>query len=396
MTVQSPNDLLMCRKAAKVEARIKDFILWQKGLGLSYSLINLRYWAIRKFYSHNSMMCNWDLIHDLMPKNEKKNKDIRAYRLDEIQRMVRLAGDNLRLKAVLLLLATSGLRIGALPALNKGSMTKIAKHNIYMIRAYEGENEQFVTFASREATQAIDEYLQDRIRAREIITESSPLFRNEYDRAKGAGTAKRVSYSSFETMIYRHLITNGLRTKQPTDDPRRPKSYRAPVQMSYGLRKWFKRQLRRAKVDAICLEYLMNHKKGDTKAGITELMMTYDPAEEYELLEEYAKALNSLIIDPAYHAEQQAETLKKDLQQVKTEQQKTIDNLQHKMEKITTYLASIGAAAKHVDPNDLQGLAQILAEDVPKLVSKKKLETAEERVIEAITPIEAPTIKAAA
>lgn len=332
MTIKTPDDLLMARKADKIEERIKDFIIWQKGLGLSYSLINLRHWAIRKFYVHNGIICNWDLIVDMMPKNEKKNKDLRAYRLEEIQRMLHLA--DLRIRAILTLLATSGLRIGALEALNKGSLTKIDKFGIYMVKAYEGASEQFVTFASQEFTKAIEEYFADRERAGETITDDSPLFITEYDRIAGIQKVTRLKTSSIEGVIYRHLVKNGFRSKKPVEDPSRKGAFRHEVQLSYGLRKWFKKMLRRAKVDSLIIEYLMNHKKGDAKAGITELEMIYDPAEEYELLEEYAKALDNLVIDPVYHEKRKAQSLQKSLDHVNTVQQKAIELLQAKLDRL--------------------------------------------------------------
>lgn len=373
LTINNPDDLLMARKAIKIEERMIDFVLWLKQRGLSFSLINMRYWALRKFYGHNRIICNWDIIRDNMPKNERKNKDIRAYRLEEIQRMVQLAG--LRLRMVIILLATSGLRIGALSALNKGSLTRINKYGIFAIKAYEGESEQYITFASPEFTVAVDEYFADRERAGEIITDESPLIRDEYDRLRGASDARRLKTTGIENELYRFLITNGFRTKMPPEEGKSRRAYRAQVQLSYGLRKWYKRMLRKSGVDPICLEYLMNHKKGDIKAGITELMMTYDPAEKYELLEEYAKAIPNLIIDEAYHERIKSETLQRDLESTKTEQQKTIDKLQGNVNNIQSWLADLAHVLKNGRYADDPTLAA-LGNEVQKLAGSKPSELA--------------------
>jgi integrase len=47
--------------------------------------------------------------------------------------------------------------------------------------------------------------------------------------------------------------------------------------LTHGFRKLFKKRCRQAKVDAITLERFMGHKSGNSRDGITKLMMTYDP-----------------------------------------------------------------------------------------------------------------------
>lgn len=67
--------------------------------------------------------------------------------------------------------------------------------------------------------------------------------------------------------------------------------------LTHGLRKFFKQHCRRAGVDPIVIEHLIGHKNGDSRIGISKLMMTYDPAMEDELLNEYLKAVDLLTIN---------------------------------------------------------------------------------------------------
>jgi hypothetical protein len=66
--------------------------------------------------------------------------------------------------------------------------------------------------------------------------------------------------------------------------------------LTHGLRKFAKKNMRKAGTDPLIIEYLMGHRSGDLSMGVTKLMMTYDPSEESELLSEYLKAVPNLTI----------------------------------------------------------------------------------------------------
>jgi hypothetical protein len=66
-------------------------------------------------------------------------------------------------KMIVLLMASTGMRIGALAPLTIGSLHKIDvkeySSHIYKIIVYEGEPEQYYTFTTFECAAAIDDYL---------------------------------------------------------------------------------------------------------------------------------------------------------------------------------------------------------------------------------------------
>ena len=78
-------------------------------------------------------------------------------------------------------MASSGMRIGALPHLIFGHLER--RGGLYKINVYKGQKGkgQSYTLSTPEAAKAIDTYLQFRERCGEKITPSSPLFRKEFD-----------------------------------------------------------------------------------------------------------------------------------------------------------------------------------------------------------------------
>jgi hypothetical protein len=54
---------------------------------------------------------------------------------------------------IILILSSTGCRIGALPSLTLGNLTKIPAYNLYKITFYEGTNNEYYTFCTREAAQ---------------------------------------------------------------------------------------------------------------------------------------------------------------------------------------------------------------------------------------------------
>ena len=86
------------------------------------------------------------------------------------------------MRAVILLLCSSGQRIGSLPNLIRQFDLKEVGH-LYKITVYENELEEYITFCTPECRKiGIYPYLQMRERYGETIDKSSPLIREQFDR----------------------------------------------------------------------------------------------------------------------------------------------------------------------------------------------------------------------
>ncbi len=125
----------------------------------------------------------------------------RPYTREEVRTLVDNAR-SLRDRAIILLLSSSGLRIGGLIRLQLKNIKKIEKYSIYQIEVYKKSREQYITFCTPETRAAIEEYLEWRKRLGEKLTPESPLFRLEFETKFGArALAKPVRRTSVYNAI---------------------------------------------------------------------------------------------------------------------------------------------------------------------------------------------------
>jgi site-specific recombinase XerC len=83
---------------------------------LSPASINIEFSALRHFYEMNDIDLKWNKINSLKEEFHNMVED-RPYTREEIKLLVDRA--DLRNKAIILLLASSGVRMGTIPGLNK-------------------------------------------------------------------------------------------------------------------------------------------------------------------------------------------------------------------------------------------------------------------------------------
>lgn len=127
----------------------------------------------------NDVVLDTNKIHQYLPEFRKSKKD-RAYRYEEIHRLLDVADE--RMRAIIFLLASTGMRIGAIPGLRLRNLEKVeSDYDIYKITVYEGFNEEYITFCTPECTRPIDEYLKMRQQYGEKLTQDSFLIREQFD-----------------------------------------------------------------------------------------------------------------------------------------------------------------------------------------------------------------------
>jgi len=83
-----------------------------------------------------------------------------------------------RIRVVILLLASTGMRIGAIPSL------RIRNVDENKITVYENAKEEYFTFITPECNNAIDSYIDMRSRYGEKINDNSFLIREQLDISK--------------------------------------------------------------------------------------------------------------------------------------------------------------------------------------------------------------------
>jgi integrase len=98
----------------KIEDHITEFITSMKKQGKSFAAIHNHVSANCKYYRKNRVSLDTKHIREYLPEFRKSRKD-RKYEHAEIQKLLDIADE--RFRAIILLLASSGIRIGAIPDL---------------------------------------------------------------------------------------------------------------------------------------------------------------------------------------------------------------------------------------------------------------------------------------
>ena len=122
-----------------------------------------------------------------LPPDEFMHRD-RPYTVEEIQRMLSVCART-RERMIVLLLTSTGMRIGAIHSLKIGDLEPkdTPQGKAYLVTVYSSSSQSYPTPCSPECTTVIDEYIKERTsEAGEVLKNDSPLIRNLYDIKKKA------------------------------------------------------------------------------------------------------------------------------------------------------------------------------------------------------------------
>jgi len=149
--------------------------------------------ALKHFCEMNDMTLNWRKINRFIEEKKRTVQD-RAYTKEEIRRTLDKCDE--RKRVMILLLASTGMRIGALPQLKIKHLAGVLNGSLYQISVYAGTSSQYITFCTSECAKAIDDYLDYRSRCGEKLTPESSLIREQFDRndpfRKGPDLSRRA------------------------------------------------------------------------------------------------------------------------------------------------------------------------------------------------------------
>jgi integrase len=259
--------------------------------------------AIRKFYSMNDIQLNWDKIHGFEGEKEKQAED-RPYTHSEIQTLIQKTSP--RNRAIVLLMASSGLRVGAVPLLKIRDLGPIDSYSIYKINVYtKSKKSRYFSYCSTECRKEIDSYLEWRKRWGERLRDDSPVFRKEYNTAaEGKIQVRPITDKAIKNFMDVLLKDTGLR-KVPLENQPYQRSH---VMMYHGFRKFFETNAFKAGMDHMYLRRLMGQKSG--------LEDAYLKLSEEELLEGdsrhtgYIGVIDQLTINEENKLRREVETLR--------------------------------------------------------------------------------------
>ena len=128
---------MLSRPIPDIENMLIDYLLDLKKQDLSSSYINLNFCALKHFYFMNDVRINKEKIAKFLgePKKELYSSWNQVYEAD------------LRFKVIISVLASTGIRIGALAPLKLSHLQKKKNHGIYKFIVYENTKDEY--FISR-------------------------------------------------------------------------------------------------------------------------------------------------------------------------------------------------------------------------------------------------------
>jgi len=218
---------------------------------------------------------------------------------EEIIKILRIA--DLRERAIIALLASSGLRIGACFSLRLGDFKddlwddRLSCYAIEVREEARNEGEPYITFTTWETGEYLRDYLKMREQNGETLTSSSPLFATKY------GTP--LNPSRFDNIWRELCLKAGIDMRpvpMPGLHPRAAKGgkiiyVKGAVRYNihvHSLRKFFKTTLTISGVDRLASEAMMGHSLATF--GV-ESIYDYAVSNLDYLRSEYLKALNNLL-----------------------------------------------------------------------------------------------------
>jgi len=268
-------DSLLQAPDKSIQILLEDYAMHLKRK-VSPNSVPIYFAPIELFFVMNDKMLNYKKIRKLFPGKAKKGNS-RGYTRKEIQKML----DNtksIRNRAIVLLMASSGLRIGAIPEIKIKHMKKIDKAS-YAIKIYEGDLEEDYVFTTPEASNAIDEYLEQRKKQGEYIDQESPLIRTSDQLA-----INKARPCNIDTLA--HIMAIVVKSVNKVKN-----GNRYDVPKNHGYRKYMATIIKNTpKISVTMSEKLVNH------VGVVQTDGSYFKPTIEKMFESYKLAIPELTI----------------------------------------------------------------------------------------------------
>ncbi|MDR4490204.1 MAG: hypothetical protein R2685_04795 [Candidatus Nitrosocosmicus sp.] len=266
--------------------------------------------TIKSFCESTDILIPWKKITKGLPKG-KRSSDDRSPTLEEI-RLICNYPDR-RISAIVSVMTSSGIRVGAWDYLKWGHITPILDKNdpnivlAAKLRVYADDDDEYFTFISDSAYYELVEWMNFREKSGEKITNESWVLRNLWNTEKnkrknsnivvknGISNPKKLSSIGVKRLMERALWTQNLRIK--TD----PSSKRYAFPVDHGFRRFYKTRCEIGGMKPANIELLLGHDIGISSSY-------YKPTEE-DLLKDYLDHVEHLLISREGKIQSQMEKL---------------------------------------------------------------------------------------
>jgi hypothetical protein len=296
--VQASQFLGKAREPGGADWAQEQFISLLKSLRyVKPSVYKNYYKALFCFCDNHGINLQWKRIRKRhIPKGGEIAND-RAPTMEEIKQILRYA--DYRIKPLVLVTLSSGIRIGAWKYLQWKHVTPVDKECQNLDRdnpgevaaakliVYAGEPDQYLGLITPEAFHELKVWMDTRKRAGEKISDESWLMRDTFpwDSGYGAANPQRLSESGIIKILRRAVIEQGVRGK-PITAPDETKRY--PFKVTHGLRKFFETKAYQGGMSRTDVYFLADHQM--------RIDSNYVRPTEQELIRSYFKIVNHLTI----------------------------------------------------------------------------------------------------
>jgi hypothetical protein len=228
---------------------------------ISASTIPNYYKPIKLFCDMNDILINWKLVSRGIPKGKHASDD-RAPTTDEIQKLLNYS--DIRIKPIVLLMVSSGIRIGAWDYLKWKHIVPIENERGIVVAAkvtiYAGQPEQYFTFITSESFNALKSWMDYRFSYGEKITGESWVMRDLWkttnidsgSRSASARNPLQLKNEAIRTILRRALINQNIRAVLKEGQKRHE------FKAAHGFRKFFKTQCEKINKLALILYQINN------------------------------------------------------------------------------------------------------------------------------------------
>ena len=282
-------DKLVEEKPEKIQTDIENYVMELKRMRTTKSTVKASIYALFHFFSMNRVILNEKIIKKLIPEQEGKVGG-GAYSTEDVQKIINAIEQTKikkhkkwyfrkpRAKALVHFLASSGVRLGAIPELKYGDIKPI--EDCYQIRVYSGTRYEYITFITPEARKSLDEYLSIM-----DLTSEDNLFGISYDALRLC--LYRLVKKAKVSKITIHELTNYDIEINHRKNPR----HRLDIPTVHGLRKRWNTILKSNKeINPNLIELMFGH---TTKIKLDE---TYLKPTKEKLFLEFKKGIIDLTV----------------------------------------------------------------------------------------------------
>ena len=299
----------------EIQIMVEDWIFEMKNRNVNRNTIRGWLAGVKLFLVVNDVMINWIKISKFMPEASKPSGQ-KAYTNEDVRELL-LTSVNKKYRALVHILASSGMRIGAIRHLRIRDLEEMP-HGCKSVVVYAGTKDEYLTFISPEAVEAIDKYLDERRLKGNIINSESFLFVSSY------GGFKQITETGMKMVMCQQV----KKIKRKTIDGKRHDKM-----MNHAFRKRF--------ITIFASNQNVNNRLAEKLAGHSvtiSLDNSYLDVTKEQLFTEYLKALPELYIDEKYRLETKL-----------IEQQQKIEELESKDNEIKSLQLQMLEMKMHIE-----------------------------------------------